>query len=102
MVAERLTWFAGIDWGSERHQACLLDAQGNIVAEREFPHSGAGLAELGDRRCLIRTSFGRGKIHTVRRAPPVQFLSSAGARFLRHGPRISRGLVWRGYCRVSR
>jgi transposase len=48
MVEERLTWFAGIDWGSERHQACLLDAQGNIVAEREFPHSGAGLAELGD------------------------------------------------------
>ena len=48
MAEENLTWFAGVDWGSERHQACLLDAQGNIVAEREFPHSGAGLAELGD------------------------------------------------------
>ena len=48
MAEETLTWFAGVDWGSERHQACLLDAQGNIVAEREFPHSGAGLAELGD------------------------------------------------------
>jgi Transposase len=42
-----LTWFAGVDWGSERHQACFLD-EGNIVAEREFAHSGAGLAELGD------------------------------------------------------
>jgi transposase len=48
MAEETLTWFAGVDWGSERHQACLLDAQGNIVAEREFAHSGAGLAELCD------------------------------------------------------
>jgi len=48
MTQETLRWFAGVDWGSERHHACLLDAQGNIVGEREFPHSGAGLAELGD------------------------------------------------------
>jgi transposase len=48
MTQETLRWFAGIDWGSERHHACLLDAQGKIVGEREFPHSGAGLAELGD------------------------------------------------------
>jgi hypothetical protein len=48
MTQETLSWFAGVDWGSERHHACLLDAQGHIVGEREFPHSGAGLAELGD------------------------------------------------------
>jgi hypothetical protein len=48
MTQETLRWFAGVDWGSERHQACLVDAQGNIVGEREFPHSGAGLAELCD------------------------------------------------------
>lgn len=48
MGQETLRWFAGVDWGSERHHACLLDAQGDIVGEREFPHSGAGLAELGD------------------------------------------------------
>ncbi len=29
-----------------------------------------------DRRCLIRTSLGPGKIHAVRRGTPVQFLSS--------------------------
>jgi hypothetical protein len=34
--------------GSERHQVCLLDARGTTVGEREFPHSGEGLAELGD------------------------------------------------------
>ena len=48
MTQETLRWFAGVDWGSERHQACLLDAHGDIVGERVFPHSGAGLAELGD------------------------------------------------------
>ena len=45
---ETISWFAGVDWGSERHQVCLLDAQGTIAGEREFPHSGEGLAELGD------------------------------------------------------
>lgn len=48
MTQQTLRWFAGIDWGSERHHACLLDAEGNIVGEGEFPHSGSGLAELGD------------------------------------------------------
>ena len=41
-----VAWFAGVDWGSEKHQACLLDAQGSIVGEQEFTHSGKGLAEL--------------------------------------------------------
>ena len=48
MTQETLAWFAGVDWGSERHHACLLDGQGSIAGEREFPHSGAGLAELCD------------------------------------------------------
>ena len=48
MTQETLRWFAGVDWGSERHHACLLNADGAIVGERDFPHSGAGLAELGD------------------------------------------------------
>ena len=42
------TWFAGVDWGSEGHQVCVVDIEGNIAGERKFPHSGAGLAELGD------------------------------------------------------
>jgi hypothetical protein len=41
-------WFAGVDWGSERHQACLLDAAGTIVGERAFAHGGAGLVALCD------------------------------------------------------
>ena len=41
-------WFAGVDWGSQRHQVCLLDAAGKVVGERAFPHGGAGLAALCD------------------------------------------------------
>jgi hypothetical protein len=48
MTEENFAWFAGIDWGSEQHQVCLLDAQGRIVGEREFPHGGEGLADLCD------------------------------------------------------
>src|SRR5262249_8106184 len=31
MVEETIAWFAGVDWGSAKHQACLLGAQGGIV-----------------------------------------------------------------------
>ena len=48
MIEEQILWFAGIDWGSEKHQACILDAQGNVTGERDFQHSGTGLAELCD------------------------------------------------------
>ncbi len=47
MSEESFVWFV-IDWGSEKHQACVLDQQGDIAGERSFPHSGAGLAELSD------------------------------------------------------
>jgi transposase len=39
-------WFAGIDWASQAHQACLIDAGGRIIGERSFAHGGDGLAQL--------------------------------------------------------
>lgn len=39
-------WFAFIDWASQKHQICLLDATGQLLGQREFAHSGTGLAEL--------------------------------------------------------
>ena len=50
-------WFAGIDWASQKHQVCLLDAAGKILGERQFAHSGTGLAELCD--WLATTSRGQ-------------------------------------------
>lgn len=46
MMTEDVEWFAGIDWASQTHQVCLIDAGGKIVGERGFAHGGAGLAEL--------------------------------------------------------
>ena len=51
MADDSMTWFAAVDWGSERHQACLLDATGELVAERDFAHGGASLAALCDWPC---------------------------------------------------
>src|SRR5271168_4524257 len=48
MIEEINVWFAGIDWGSLKHQICLLDAKGTLVGERQFSHSGTGLKELCD------------------------------------------------------
>jgi transposase len=48
MADDIVSWFAAVDWGSERHQACVLDRGGAIVGERAFPHGGAGLAALCD------------------------------------------------------
>lgn len=39
-------WFAGVDWASQTHQVCLIDAGGKIIGERAFVHGGAGLSEL--------------------------------------------------------
>ena len=39
-------WFVGFDWAMEQHRACLLDAEGKRVAERDVTHGGAGLLEL--------------------------------------------------------
>src|SRR3954449_7942438 len=48
MAEETRRWFAGIDWGSAKHQACLLDGAGKVVGERAFAHGGAGLGALCD------------------------------------------------------
>src|SRR3712207_2251504 len=48
MTNETRRWFSGFDWGSERHQACLLDGAGVVVGERAFRHDAAGLAALCD------------------------------------------------------
>jgi transposase len=39
-------WFVGVDWASETHHVCVLDAHGDKLGERGFSHGGAGLAEM--------------------------------------------------------
>ena len=39
-------YFLGIDWGSEYHQACLIDTNAQVVGEHRFAHSADGLNSL--------------------------------------------------------
>jgi len=38
----------GVDWASQEHQVCALRPDGELIAQRVFRHSGAGLCELTD------------------------------------------------------
>jgi hypothetical protein len=59
MADKTFRWFAGVDWGSAKHQACLLDEAGTVVGERAFAHGGAGLAALCDWLVSIAGEAGR-------------------------------------------
>jgi transposase len=39
-------WFVGIDWATQAHQVCVVDAQGHLVAERSVAHAGGALGEF--------------------------------------------------------
>ena len=47
-MAEEVEWFVGIDWASQSHQVCLVDAHGACLGERAVAHGGAGIEELCD------------------------------------------------------
>lgn len=46
MVESDYRIYVGIDWASEAHQACVLDHDQRIVAERSFAHAGNAVAEF--------------------------------------------------------
>jgi transposase len=45
-LEELASIFVGIDWGSERHQVCVLDLRRQVLLEAVFAHSGSALEEL--------------------------------------------------------
>src|SRR5438067_635460 len=45
-MAEKISWYVGFDWAVQKHRACLLDAEGKRVVERDVEHNGVGLAGL--------------------------------------------------------
>src|SRR3954466_15305313 len=93
MSAGTVSWFAGVDWGSERHQVCLLDAAGQVVGERAFRHGGVGLAALCDWLGSIAGEPGRGAGAT--RGPPGPG-GVAVAIEVPHGPVVD-ALLDRGF-----
>lgn len=47
-------WFAGFDWGSEKHRVSLFARDGTLIGRRDVDHSARAYAELGD--WLLRTT----------------------------------------------
>ena len=43
-MEEEYRFYVGIDWGSQTHQACVLDHARGLVAERAFAHEGSAIA----------------------------------------------------------
>jgi transposase len=41
-----MKYFAGLDWGSVEHAACVVDEQGAVVAQLEVQHTAEGLGKL--------------------------------------------------------
>ena len=41
-------FYVGIDWASEAHQVCVLDAARRIVSERSFVHAGDAVAAFAE------------------------------------------------------
>jgi transposase len=81
-MAEEVEWFVGVDWGSQSHQVCLVDARGECLGERAVAHGGLGIAELCD-WLIARTGA----------APEV----IAVAIEVTHGP-VVEALLERGFC----
>jgi transposase len=47
-MSEDIRWLCGLDWASETHHACVLDAAGRRLGECDVEHGGAGLGKLCD------------------------------------------------------
>lgn len=45
-MSDQFQFFVGIDWATERHQVCVLDANRDVITERVVEHTGAGLAQF--------------------------------------------------------
>jgi transposase len=76
-----IRWFAGVDWASEKHKVCLLNANGQAVGERDVDHTGVGLSELCS-WLLEKTGAAAGQIAVAIEVP--------------HGP-VVEALLERGF-----
>jgi transposase len=67
-MVDDVQWLVGIDWATQSHCVCLLDAEGRRVGQREFAHSGAGLTDLRD-WLLEKTKAAPGQIAVAIETP---------------------------------
>lgn len=82
--------FAGIDWSWQHHAVCIVDGDGDRVAEATVPHTKAGLSEItallkrhGVKRAGIERGDGPVVEHLIRDGFEVVVISSRQVRSLR-------------------
>lgn len=46
MMEELRCYFVGVDWATQEHEICVIDAQGKEIGKSSFAHSGDGLERL--------------------------------------------------------
>jgi len=46
LAEEQFELFVGIDWASESHEICVLDAERRVIDRKTIEHSGAGMTQL--------------------------------------------------------
>lgn len=42
-MTQQFGFYVGVDWAAEQHQACVMNAQGEVVEQRKVEHSGSGI-----------------------------------------------------------
>ncbi len=45
-MAEQFQLLVGIDWATESHRVCVINGEGDLIAERNVEHSGAGISQF--------------------------------------------------------
>jgi transposase len=87
MGDENSTFYAGVDWGEEHHQLCVVDDRGQRRAEEQVSHDVTGLARL--RTQLLR--FGPGLPVAIERSEGllVEHLQAHGHPVYPVSPRIA-------------
>jgi hypothetical protein len=87
MGDEDLTFYAGVDWGEEHHQLCVVDDRGQRRAEEQVSNDVTGLARL--RTQLLR--FGPGLPVAIERSEGllVEHLQAHGHPVYPVSPRIA-------------
>ena len=45
-MSDQYRYFVGIDWATESHEACVLDAGQRVIDRKAVEHSGSGIAQF--------------------------------------------------------
>jgi hypothetical protein len=56
-VENEFSIYVGLDWGTESHQACVLDSKGDVLRECKIDHSGQSITDF--LQCLNEMASGK-------------------------------------------